>query len=143
MPVSTKINLQVFLFTYLDDVDVDNIGKMESDEGNEDEFFGGVVNAGDSRFVGCRDGTATEISFDHKPEDTLEWDSIENAGGRFTADGCANGGLNLFRAIGDHEHHSNVNGDQDGIPNDLDTDDGTDGILGAEDLFIDIEADGP
>lgn len=42
------------------------------------------------------------MSFDHKPEDQIEFDRIQKAGGRVTLDGRVNGGLNLSRAIGDH-----------------------------------------
>lgn len=59
-----------------------------------------VANAGDSRCVVCRKGTAIEMSLDHKPEDPLEWQRILNAGGKVTCDGRVNGGLNLSRAIG-------------------------------------------
>ena len=41
-----------------------------------------------------------DMSVDHKPEDDLERNRIEKAGGRVTADGRVNGGLNLSRAIG-------------------------------------------
>ena len=41
-----------------------------------------------------------EMSADHKPEDELEMKRIKNAGGKVTADGRVNGGLNLSRAIG-------------------------------------------
>ncbi|BFZ16813.1 hypothetical protein BsWGS_19852 [Bradybaena similaris] len=61
-----------------------------------------VANAGDSRCVLSRAGKAVELSFDHKPEDDSEKERIENAGGKVTADGRVNGGLNLSRAIGDH-----------------------------------------
>ena len=40
------------------------------------------------------------MSADHKPEDELEMKRIKNAGGKVTADGRVNGGLNLSRAIG-------------------------------------------
>ena len=40
------------------------------------------------------------MSADHKPEDDLEMKRIKNAGGKVTADGRVNGGLNLSRAIG-------------------------------------------
>lgn len=63
-----------------------------------------VANAGDSRCVVCRDGRAVEMSFDHKPEDEPEQTRIEKAGGKVTADGRVNGGLNLSRAIGDHAY---------------------------------------
>uniref|UniRef100_A0A182U3A8 protein-serine/threonine phosphatase n=1 Tax=Anopheles melas TaxID=34690 RepID=A0A182U3A8_9DIPT len=46
-----------------------------------------VANAGDSRCVVCRNGKALEMSFDHKPEDTVEYQRIEKAGGRVTLDG--------------------------------------------------------
>ena len=41
------------------------------------------------------------MSFDHKPEDQPEMERIKNAGGKVTADGRVNGGLNLSRAIGE------------------------------------------
>ena len=59
-----------------------------------------VANAGDSRCVVSREGKAVDMSVDHKPEDDLERNRIEKAGGRVTADGRVNGGLNLSRAIG-------------------------------------------
>lgn len=40
------------------------------------------------------------MSIDHKPEDELEAARIRQAGGRITADGRVNGGLNLSRALG-------------------------------------------
>ncbi|KAK7101090.1 protein phosphatase 1G-like isoform X2 [Littorina saxatilis] len=61
-----------------------------------------VGNAGDSRCVLCRGGVAVDLSIDHKPEDEIERNRIEKAGGKVTADGRVNGGLNLSRAIGDH-----------------------------------------
>lgn len=67
-----------------------------------------VANAGDSRCVLCRDGKAVELSLDHKPEDTAEMDRIHKAGGRVTADGRVNGGLNLSRALGDHSYKKNT-----------------------------------
>ncbi|XP_053672668.1 probable protein phosphatase CG10417 [Anopheles nili] len=66
-----------------------------------------VANAGDSRCVVCRNGKALDMSFDHKPEDTIEYERIEKAGGRVTLDGRVNGGLNLSRAIGDHGYKMN------------------------------------
>lgn len=72
---------------------------------HEKDLF--VANAGDSRCVVCRNGKALEMSFDHKPEDQIEFDRIQKAGGRVTLDGRVNGGLNLSRAIGDHGYKMN------------------------------------
>ena len=66
-----------------------------------------VANAGDSRCVVCRDGKAIEMSFDHKPEDDIERQRIEKAGGTVTKDGRVNAGLKLSRAIGDHTYKAN------------------------------------
>jgi protein phosphatase 1G len=66
-----------------------------------------VANAGDSRCVVCRDGKAIDMSEDHKPEDDLERQRIEKAGGQVTKDGRVNNGLNLSRAIGDHSYKTN------------------------------------
>lgn len=43
------------------------------------------ANCGDSRAVLCRDGTAIELSRDHKPTDTEERNRIESAGGKVPA----------------------------------------------------------
>ncbi|XP_013382607.1 protein phosphatase 1G [Lingula anatina] len=67
-----------------------------------------VANAGDSRCVVSREGSAVDMSFDHKPEDEPEKSRIEKAGGKVTADGRVNGGLNLSRAIGDHCYKRNT-----------------------------------
>lgn len=67
-----------------------------------------VANAGDSRCVLCRDGQAVELSLDHKPEDEPEMERIVKAGGKVTADGRVNGGLNLSRALGDHAYKQNT-----------------------------------
>lgn len=72
-----------------------------------DELY--VANAGDSRCIVCRAGKAIEMSHDHKPEDELEMKRIVAAGGKVTADGRVNGGLNLSRAIGDHSYKKNEN----------------------------------
>lgn len=52
-------------------------------------------------------GKAVEMSFDHKPEDEPERERVLKAGGKVTADGRVNGGLNLSRAIGDHAYKQN------------------------------------
>ncbi|RUS92197.1 hypothetical protein EGW08_000050 [Elysia chlorotica] len=67
-----------------------------------------VANSGDSRCVLARAGQAIDLSFDHKPEDEPERTRIEKAGGKVTADGRVNGGLNLSRAIGDHVYKRNT-----------------------------------
>lgn len=46
-----------------------------------------VANAGDSRAVLCRGGTAIDLSIDHKPEDDVEKTRIVNAGGFVNEDG--------------------------------------------------------
>lgn len=48
------------------------------------------------------------MSFDHKPEDQPEMERIIKAGGKVTADGRVNGGLNLSRALGDHAYKKNT-----------------------------------
>ncbi|ETN72319.1 protein phosphatase 2C [Necator americanus] len=67
-----------------------------------------VANSGDSRAVLCRDGTAIDLSLDHKPEDDVERTRIVNAGGFVNEDGRVNGGLNLSRAFGDHSYKKNT-----------------------------------
>uniref|UniRef100_A0A7S0T394 protein-serine/threonine phosphatase n=1 Tax=Mantoniella antarctica TaxID=81844 RepID=A0A7S0T394_9CHLO len=62
-----------------------------------------VANAGDSRAVLCRRGTAVEMSRDHKPTDEDERARIQKAGG-FVQEGRVNGSLALSRAIGDLEY---------------------------------------
>ncbi|XP_001943328.1 probable protein phosphatase 2C 6 [Acyrthosiphon pisum] len=66
-----------------------------------------VANAGDSRCVVSVDGKAHDMSKDHKPEDELELQRICKAGGRVSSDGRVNGGLNLSRALGDHNYKKN------------------------------------
>lgn len=67
-----------------------------------------VANAGDSRCVVCRqDGKVFDMSDDHKPEDQIELERIEKAGGHVNEQGRVNGGLNLSRAIGDHTYKKN------------------------------------
>jgi Protein phosphatase 2C len=60
-----------------------------------------VANAGDSRAVLCRNGTAYPLSFDHKPLHERELSRIRNAGGFVNQFGRVNGNLNLSRSIGD------------------------------------------
>ena len=67
-----------------------------------------VANAGDSRCVVSQNGTAVDMSVDHKPEDDIEMNRITKAGGVVTPDGRVNGGLNLSRALGDHTYKTNA-----------------------------------
>ena len=67
-----------------------------------------VANAGDSRCILCRSGTAIPLSFDHKPNLEIEMNRISKAGGKIE-DGRVNGGLNLTRALGDLEYKCNIN----------------------------------
>jgi len=60
-----------------------------------------VANAGDSRAVLCRKGTAIALSEDHKPLQDRELERIRRAGGFVTEQGRVNGNLNLSRSIGD------------------------------------------
>lgn len=59
-----------------------------------------VANVGDSRCVLSRAGKAIDLSEDHKPENSPERERIVAAGGKVTAEGRVNGGLNLSRALG-------------------------------------------
>ena len=63
-------------------------------------------NAGDSRCVLSRGGTAVPLSFDHKPTNEGEMKRIQRAGG-FVKSGRVNGNLALSRAIGDFEFKKN------------------------------------
>jgi len=68
-----------------------------------------VANVGDSRCVVCtKDGVAVDLSEDHKPESEIEKNRVEKAGGKITKDGRVNGGLNLSRALGDHQYKQNT-----------------------------------
>jgi len=62
-----------------------------------------VANAGDSRCVLSRAGKAVELSHDHKPYDTIEYQRIIKAGGSVDG-GRVKGDLNLSRAIGDLQY---------------------------------------
>lgn len=67
---------------------------------NDKLFF---ANAGDSRSVICKNGTAFPMSVDHKPSLPLELKRIEKAGG-WVSDGRVLGNLNLSRGLGDSEY---------------------------------------
>lgn len=62
-----------------------------------------VANAGDSRSSLCRGGKAIDLSFDHKPQSSVEQERIKNAGGVIYM-GRVNGGLNLTRSFGDFDY---------------------------------------
>ncbi|KAG0240984.1 Protein phosphatase 2C 2 [Actinomortierella wolfii] len=66
-----------------------------------------VGNAGDSRAVLCRRGTAIALSHDHKPVNHEEAERIVKAGG-FVEYGRVNGSLALSRALGDFEFKTNA-----------------------------------
>jgi len=71
----------------------------------KDYFF--CANAGDSRSVLAKTSkTIEELSEDHKPENFLEKQRIEAAGG-FVEENRVNGSLNLSRSMGDFEYKSN------------------------------------
>ena len=55
-----------------------------------------------------KDGVAVDLSEDHKPESEIEKNRVEKAGGKITKDGRVNGGLNLSRALGDHQYKQNT-----------------------------------
>lgn len=67
-----------------------------------------VANAGDSRAVLCTgDGSVCELSTDHKPQDDIEKNRVEAAGGFVNAMGRINGNLNLSRSLGDLKYKQN------------------------------------
>lgn len=65
-----------------------------------------IANAGDSRSVLATKGTAIDLSIDHKPEDEIERNRIEKAGGSVT-NGRVEGNLNLSRSLGDLQYKKN------------------------------------
>ena len=70
-----------------------------------------VANAGDSRGVLSRNGTAFPLSFDHKPNDADETARIVGAGGFVTSQNGhfrVNGNLNLSRSLGDMKYKQNT-----------------------------------
>jgi serine/threonine protein phosphatase PrpC len=62
-----------------------------------------VANAGDSRAVLGRGGSAVELSEDHKPDLPTERERIIRAGGSIE-DGRVMGNINLSRSLGDFEY---------------------------------------
>jgi len=61
-----------------------------------------VANAGDSRAVLSRGGTAQRLTLDHKPSDEPEKQRILDMKGFIDADGRVNGLVAITRALGDH-----------------------------------------
>jgi len=94
----------------LDVWDVSHLEHVEKDDDPYDEASAGctavtcllrnkrlyVANAGDSRCVICRGGTAVALSEDHKPELDRERERIY-AGNGYIENGRVNGNLNLSR----------------------------------------------
>jgi len=66
-----------------------------------------VANAGDSRAIISKSGSAHNMSEDHKPELKTEKDRIVAAGGR-VEDNRIDGSLGLSRALGDFKYKSNT-----------------------------------
>ncbi|KAG8348314.1 putative Protein phosphatase 2C [Trypanosoma vivax] len=66
------------------------------------------ASVGDSRAVLCREGSAVALSEDHKPENTLERERIEAAGGT-VSDNRVNGQLAMSRAMGDFSYKMQKN----------------------------------
>ncbi|MFS7908323.1 putative protein-serine/threonine phosphatase [Helianthus anomalus] len=61
-----------------------------------------IANAGDSRAVLCRNGSATQMTDDHRGSTCLqEKERCERLGGYFDEDGYLNGQLSVTRALGD------------------------------------------
>ena len=58
--------------------------------------------------MASKGGKADPLSYDHKPEDPVEMERINKAGGTVSF-GRVDGGLNLSRAIGDLEYKKNGN----------------------------------
>jgi len=67
-----------------------------------------VANAGDSRCVVATKKGVFALTKDHKPDDSVERQRIEKAGGA-VFEGRVNGNLNLTRALGDLEFKNNNN----------------------------------
>ncbi len=68
-----------------------------------------VANAGDSWCVAClKNGTAKELSLDHKPDNPEEKKRIEEAGG-FVEENRVKGILNLSWSLGDCEYKQDKN----------------------------------
>jgi serine/threonine protein phosphatase PrpC len=67
-----------------------------------------IANAGDSRCVLARRGTALALTTDHKPEVAEEHSRIKRAGG-YVEMGRVNGNLNLTRSLGDFDYKGNSN----------------------------------
>ncbi|EJU03102.1 PP2C-domain-containing protein [Dacryopinax primogenitus] len=66
-----------------------------------------AANAGDSRAVLCDSGRVKPLSYDHKPNGTVEYARIMAAGG-WVEYGRVNGNLALSRALGDFEYKKNL-----------------------------------
>ena len=67
-----------------------------------------IANCGDSRGVLSRDGTVAFATYDHKPNNPIEKERIQNAGGSVMIQ-RVNGSLAVSRALGDFDY-KNVSG---------------------------------
>lgn len=65
-----------------------------------------VANAGDSRCVLAVGGRSVQMSFDHKPDHSVESQRISRAGG-YVVEGRVMGNLNLSRSLGDLTYKDN------------------------------------
>ena len=81
-----------------------------------------VANAGDSRCVMGKAGTAVEMSIDHKPEGQIEIDRITKSGSVIT-EGRVDGNLNLTRSLGDlkYKHRAHLTPEEQAITANPDT----------------------
>ncbi|WP_411023006.1 PP2C family serine/threonine-protein phosphatase, partial [Salmonella sp. s51228] len=64
------------------------------------------ANAGDSRAILSSDGNVFELSYDHKPNNDIEMQRINKAGG-YVEFNRVNGNLALSRALGDFTYKTN------------------------------------
>lgn len=111
----TFLNMDRKLLTPEGKKELTDIRKEEGMEGSESMagctanvsiIHNGTVycaNAGDSRSIIYSPSGPIPLSTDHKPDDTIETERIQKAGG-FIVEGRVNGNLNLSRALGDLEY---------------------------------------
>lgn len=66
-----------------------------------------IANAGDSRAALSRKGEIIELSYDHKPENPIEYERIVSSGAKVEG-GRINNHLNLSRCLGDLYYKKNA-----------------------------------